>query len=46
MDPALAARIYRAMITAFIDDELREQRRLRTRPREPRTGRRRRDGLV
>jgi isochorismate pyruvate lyase len=28
MDPALAARIYRGMIAAFIDDELRELRRL------------------
>ena len=30
MDPGLAARIYRGMIAAFIDDELRELRRLRT----------------
>jgi isochorismate pyruvate lyase len=29
MDPALAARIYRAMIAAFVADELRELRRLR-----------------
>ncbi len=42
MDPELAARIYRAMIAAFIDDELREHRRLRTQPRVPRTSRRRR----
>jgi isochorismate pyruvate lyase len=33
MDPALASRIYRAMIAAFIDDELREQRRSRRRRR-------------
>ena len=31
MDPAVAARIYRGMIAAFIDDELRELRRLRRR---------------
>jgi isochorismate pyruvate lyase len=36
MDPALAARIYRAMIAAFIADELREQRRLRARSRASR----------
>jgi hypothetical protein len=29
MDAALAARIYRGMIAAFIDDELRELRRVR-----------------
>jgi hypothetical protein len=29
MDPDLAARIYRGMIVAFIDDELRELERLR-----------------
>lgn len=33
MDPALAARIYRAMIAAFVADELREHRRLRGRRR-------------
>jgi isochorismate pyruvate lyase len=31
MDPALAARIYRAMIAAFIEDEMVEHARLRSR---------------
>jgi isochorismate pyruvate lyase len=38
MDPALAARIYRGMIAAFIDDELRVQKQRQTQPPAPRTG--------
>jgi isochorismate pyruvate lyase len=38
MDPDLAARIYRAMIAAFVDDEMVEHRRLQAeRPRQRRS---------
>jgi isochorismate pyruvate lyase len=38
MDPDLAARIYRAMIAAFIDDEMAVHARLRGARRQGRTG--------